>query len=163
MGGGHAEPWGIAEPTCCCCCFSSASQVSLRASRLQGSSAAWRRLVPGTPAPASWSQSFQFFPHSLGRGQSEGRPSGRGKPSPLPPMKHWVVSHFPLEQFHSPVKPAVKARWDGDPGPGKEEGKGINTPSLAPCPHQQQMRNNQEELKGESDSQTLALAPPQTH
>lgn len=54
-------------------------------------------------------------------------------------MKHWVVSHFPLEQFHSPVKPAAKARWDGDPGLGKEEGEEINTPSTVPCPHQQQM------------------------
>ena len=53
----------------------------------------------------------------------EGWPSELGKPSPLPPMKHWVVSHFPLEQFHSPVKPAAKARWDGDPGPGKEVGE----------------------------------------
>ena len=78
----------------------------------------------GAGTPASWSQGFQFSPHFLGRGQGEGRPSGLGKPSPLPPMKHWVVSHFPLEQFHSPVKPAAKARWDGDPGLGKEEGEG---------------------------------------
>ena len=93
----------------------------------------------GAGTPASWSQGFQFSSHFLGRGQGEGRPSGLGKPSPLPPIKHWVVSHFPLEQFHSPVKPAAKARWDGDPGLGKEEGEGINTPSTAPCPHQQQM------------------------
>ena len=86
-------------------------------------------LVPGLPVS----------PSLLGRGQGEGRPSGLGEPSPLPPMKHWVVSHFPLEQFHSPVKPAAKARWDGDPGLGKEEGEGINTPSTVPCPHQQQM------------------------
>lgn len=86
-------------------------------------------LVPGLPVS----------PSLLGRGQGEGRPSGLRKPSPLPPMKHWVVSHFPLEQFHSPVKPAAKARWDGDPGLGKEEGEEINTPSTVPCPHQQQM------------------------
>lgn len=54
----------------------------------------------------------------------EGWPSELRKTSPLPPMKHWVVSHFPLEQFHSPVKPAAKARWDGDPGPEMEEGEG---------------------------------------
>lgn len=49
---------------------------------------------------------------------------GVRKPSPLPPLKHGVVSHFPLEQFHSPVKPAAEARGDGDPGPGKEAGEG---------------------------------------
>lgn len=44
---------------------------------------------------------------------------------PPPPRGHWVGSHFPLEQFHSPVKPVVRL-----PGLGKEAGEGINTPSV---------------------------------
>lgn len=62
----------------CCCWFSFASQVSLQASKLQGS-AAWRRWVPGTPA--SWSQGFQFLPHSWGGGRVRVGHRGSGSPA----------------------------------------------------------------------------------
>lgn len=71
---------------------------------------------------------------SLHPGGGEGWPSELGRPSPLPPERHWVVSHFPLDQFHSPVKPAVKAPWDGGRSRGKEVGEGINTPPVDTAP-----------------------------
>lgn len=92
----------------------------------------------GTEGVCLAPEGSQSFLHLPGVGvrvrvghQSSG---GGGGPSPLPPGRHWVVSHFPLEQFHSPVKPAAKAHWDGDPSPGKEVGERMNTPTPGTAP-----------------------------